>query len=146
MTIAFVRRWRMAAGVALAGAALLASACSGGSAQSVGTPTAPEARPSTPAQIDFLSPTNGEEVKGATVKVKLSLRGAKIVPQTTTNIRPDEGHVHLLLDGQVVSMNYELDDTIAVKPGQHILRAEFVAADHRPFEPRVFTEVVFVAT
>jgi hypothetical protein len=146
MTIAFFRRWRMDTGAALAAVALLASACSGGSAQPGGTPTAPEARPSTPAKIEFLSPTNGDNVKGATAKVKLTLKGAKIVPQTTTNIRPDEGHVHLLLDGQIVSMNYGLDDTIAVKPGQHILRAEFVAADHRPFEPRVFTEVVFVAT
>ena len=30
-----------------------------------------------------------------------------------------------------------------MKPGQHILRAEFVAADHRPFNPRDFTQVTF---
>jgi hypothetical protein len=146
MSTSFLRMWRMATGVAALAMLLLATACSSGGAEPGGSPTAQEARPSSPATIAFQSPTNGEQVKGATVSVKLSLKGAKIVPQTTTNIRPDEGHVHLLLDGQIVSMNYGLEDTIAVKPGQHVLRAEFVAADHRPFEPRVFTEVVFVAS
>ena len=139
------RRWRAGAAIGLASMALLAAACSGGTAETGGSPTTAAARPSTTARLEIVSPTNGEEVKGDSVKVKLSLEGARIVPQTTTNLRPDEGHVHLLLDGQVVSMNYGLDDTIGVKPGQHVLRAEFVAADHRPFDPRVFTEVVFVA-
>ena len=132
----------MAAGAALA-VTLALSACGGGSTNGGSSPSPQETRPSSSATIAFVSPTNGDVVKGDRAMVKLSLDGAKIVPQTSTNIRPDEGHVHLLLDGSIVSMNYGLEDTIAVKPGQHVLRAEFVAADHRPFEPRVFTEVVF---
>ena len=42
-------------------------------------------------------------------------------------------------------MNYGLTQTIPdVPPGQHTLRVEFVASDHLPFNPRVFTGVVFV--
>jgi hypothetical protein len=135
-------RTRVGVAGALGAAVLVMVACGGGSASTGGSPTMPAARPSSPAKIAFITPKNGDVVHGDRAKVKLSLEGAKIVRQTTTNIRPDEGHIHLLLDGTIVSMNYSLENTIGVKPGQHLLRAEFVAADHRPFDPRVFTEVV----
>jgi hypothetical protein len=136
-------RTRFGVAGAVGMAMLVMAACGGGSPSTGASPTTPTARPSSSATIEFISPTNGDVVRSDRVKVKLSLQGARIVPQTTTNIRPDEGHIHLLVDGTIVSMNYGLEDTIGVKPGQHVLRAEFVAADHRPFDPRVFTEVVF---
>jgi hypothetical protein len=37
-------------------------------------------------------------------EVRLALTGAKIVSQTTTRIRPDQGHIHLLVDGELVAM------------------------------------------
>jgi hypothetical protein len=78
------------------------------------------------------------------VQVRLALTGARIVKITSTNLRPDEGHVHLYLDGQIISMNYQLTNVIPnVPPGQHVIRAEFVATDHAPFDPRVFAQVVF---
>jgi hypothetical protein len=41
-------------------------------------------------------------------------------------------------------MNFSLTDQVpGVSPGQHILRAEFVASDHGPFDPRVFVSVTF---
>ena len=41
-------------------------------------------------------------------------------------------------------MNYGLDATLPdVPPGLHSLRAEFVASDHFPFDPRDFTQVSF---
>jgi hypothetical protein len=126
--------------------ALAGPACSKGSSAAAGTPSA---RPSSPAKIAFLSPTNGQVFTGGTVSipVKLSLSGARIVQQTSTHITPTTGHVHLYLDNQIVSMNYRLDATVpGVKPGQHILRAEFVAADHLPFEPRVLTLVTFTVS
>jgi hypothetical protein len=97
-------------------------------------------RPSSPAKITIVSPKAGESVQGATVHVVLSLTGAKIVKQTTTNIRPDEGHVHLYVDNVLVSMNYGLEQDLPVHPGTYVLKAEFVAADHAPFNPRVWSE------
>ena len=77
----------------------------------------------------------------------LRLTGGTIVPQTTTAIRPDEGHVHLYVNNVLVSMNYGLEQDLPVQPGSTVLKAEFVAADHAPFSPRVWSpEVVFTVT
>jgi hypothetical protein len=66
------------------------------------------------------------------------------VAATTTDIRPDQGHIHLYVDNNLVSMNYGTTQDLQVAPGTHILRAEFVASDHAPFDPRVVTpDVVF---
>jgi hypothetical protein len=96
-------------------------------------------RPSSPAVITIVEPTAGQTVSGASVHVVLSLTGAKVVPQTTTKIRPDEGHVHLFVDNVLVSMNYGLEQDLPVHRGTYVLTAEFVAADHAPFSPRVVT-------
>jgi hypothetical protein len=101
-------------------------------------------RPSSPAKISILSPRNGQVIHGHTLSVHLSLKNAHIVKPTTTKIDPRKGHIHVLLDGSIVSMNYGLKDTISkLSPGTHTLRVEFVASDHLPFDPRVFQEVAF---
>jgi len=126
--------------------ALLASACSKGSDAAGGSPT-PYVRPSSPATVAILSPTNGEVEHGSDVKIRVRLTGAKIVPATTTDIVPTKGHLHVYLDDQIVSMNFKLTGAIGdVTPGMHVLRVEFVASDHLPFDPRVFTAVTFQAT
>ena len=74
----------------------------------------------------------------------MNLTGATIVPATTKNITPTTGHLHLSLDGKLISMNYQATQTLPdVPPGQHVLKVEFVAADHLPFNPRVITGVTF---
>ena len=129
--------------VALAALAVaLLGACGGGGAPADASGS--QTRPHSPAQIGILSPRNGEVVHGDKLSVRLSLRHGRIVPATTTDIEPDKGHVHVSLDGSIVSMNYGLRDTISgVEPGTHTLRVEFVASDHLPFDPRVFQEVAF---
>jgi len=125
--------------------ALLASACSKGS-DAIGGSSTPYVRPSSPAKVAILSPTNGEVVHGSDVKIRVQLTGAKIVPATTTDIVPTKGHLHVYLDDQIVSMNFKLKGDIGdVTPGMHVLRVEFVASDHLPFDPRVFTAVTFEA-
>jgi hypothetical protein len=125
---------------------LLLAACSKGGGSS-GPSAQPSPRPSSTAKVEILSPKNGQTFQGSSVDVpiKLSLAGARIVPATTTTITPDTGHIHLYLDNQIVTMNFSLTgDVPNVTPGQHILRAEFVASDHLPFNPRVFVSVTFV--
>jgi hypothetical protein len=125
---------------------LLLAACSKGGGSS-GASAQPSPRPSSTAKVEILSPKNGQTFQGSSVDlpIKLGLTGARIVPATTTNITPDTGHVHLYLDNQIVTMNFSLTgDVPNVTPGQHILRAEFVASDHLPFNPRVFVSVTFV--
>jgi hypothetical protein len=101
-------------------------------------------RPSSPAVVTIVSPTTNQVVTGSSVHVVISLKNATIVPATTTNITPDTGHIHLYVDNALVSMNYALEQDLPVHPGTYLLKAEFVAADHAPFDPRVWSaDVVF---
>lgn len=106
--------------------------------------TASAARLSSPAQLSLVSPTANEVVHGTTLHVVVALTGATIVAATTMVVRPDQGHIHLYVDNNLVSMNYGTTQDLTVAPGTHILHAEFVASDHYPFDPRVVTpDVVF---
>jgi hypothetical protein len=129
----------------LLSASLLLAACGGGSAGSGGGPTTTlTTRPSSQAKIRIVTPADGAIVHGPKVRVRVALTGARIVDVTTTHITPTTGHLHLYLDGNIISMNYQLTQTIpSVPPGQHVLKVEFVAADHLPFDPRVITGVAF---
>ena len=134
-------------GLILAVVAAGLTACSSGSASTGETnppPTTPAARPSTTAKLAILSPKNGQTLSGPNVVLKVSLQDAQIVPATTTHIVPNQGHLHVYLDNQIVSMTFGLDQAIPnVTAGQHVLRVEFVASDHLPFDPRDFTQIVF---
>ena len=127
-------------------AALLVAACS-----QPGTPTQPAIptgslgpRPASPATVQILQPTAGSTVTGTSVHIVLKLTGATIVPQVSTDIKPTEGHLHLYVNNQLVSMNYGLEQDIPVQPGTIVLKAEFVASDHAPFNPRVWSPEVIV--
>jgi len=102
-------------------------------------------RPATTATISIVSPRAGEVLHGrpAVVVVRIAVHGAKIVPLTSTHLVPNEGHVHLYLDGALISMVAGTSTTIRAPPGDHTLMAEFVAVDHGPFDPRVKTSVTF---
>lgn len=102
-------------------------------------------RPSSSAQISFVSPRTGESIQGApgSVQVELKLDGGTIVPGSSLHLVPNEGHVHLYLDGTLVQMIGGLHAIVAASPGTHTLRAEFVALDHGPFRPPVVAEVSF---
>ena len=101
-------------------------------------------RPASTAKLTLVSPTQGESVAGGVVHVVVGLTGATIVSATTTNIRPDQGHIHLYVDNNLVSMNYGTTNDLPIAPGTHVLHVEFVASDHVPFNPRVESpDVVF---
>jgi hypothetical protein len=139
-----MRRTKVVAGVGALVAGMVLAACGGGGGQTQGSSGAPRPRPSSPARLSILVPTNGEAVSGPAVELKVSLKGAKIVPATTTQLSPDKGHLHVYLDSNLVSMTFGLDQRVpGVTPGQHVFRVEFVASDHAPFNPRIFASVVF---
>jgi hypothetical protein len=131
-------------GSALIAFALLASACSSGGSAPRSSSSPSSSRPSSTANLSILSPKNGSVVTGPTVRLELSLEGAHIVKQTSTALSPDEGHVHVLLDGSLISMTYRLGDDIPdVAAGPHRIDVEFVATDHAPFDPRVTAAASF---
>jgi hypothetical protein len=132
---------RLFAGCAIA---LVLASC-GGNQPSLAAPSPTLGpRPPSPAKVEILQPGASSTVTGTSVHVVLKLTGATIVSQTTTDIRPDQGHLHLYVNNVLVSMNYGLEQDIPVQPGTIDLKAEFVAADHAPFNPRVWSsDVIF---
>jgi hypothetical protein len=76
----------------------------------------------------------------------MTLERAHLVPPTQVGGRlfSDRGHIHVLVDGQLVAMPLELTDPLpTLSPGVHTVEAEFVASDHLPFANRVVAAVTF---
>jgi hypothetical protein len=141
-------RTRTAVLLAVAALGLGLAACSGGAGGGSDAPAttavAAAPRPSSPAKLTITTPSNGQTVRHERPELRLELDGGKIVSQTTTRVRGDEGHLHLHVDGKLVDMNYGLRQRLpALPPGQHVVQVEFVAADHAPFEPRILTQAAF---
>jgi hypothetical protein len=112
-------------------------------ASPTGTPAVAN-RPSSPAVIEIVNPKDDSTVTGSSVDVVVSIQNAHIVQATTSHIQPDEGHVHLYIDGNLQYMAYTLSQSFPLKPGTYTMYAEFVAADHFPFNPRVYSKhIVF---
>ena len=108
------------------------------------SPSVSADRPASTAKLAIITPTNGQVVHGTTVQMKVRLRDATIVPATTADIVPDEGHLHVILDDQLISMTGQTTQLLSnLSPGQHLLKVEFVASDHAPFDPRVIAAVAF---
>jgi hypothetical protein len=101
-------------------------------------------RISSTARISIVEPQPGAVVPADQAIVRLELAGGKIIPRATTQVRPDEGHIHLKLDGRIVTLLGGLEERLTgLAPGQHLLEAEFAAGDHTPFNPRVIETVTF---
>jgi hypothetical protein len=138
----------IALAVTLVLVAALLGACGGGGSSSPSAIASASgsgaigSRPSSPAVVKIVEPKADATVTGTTVRVVLSLEHAKIVSQTSTNVKPDEGHIHLYVNNVLYSMNYQLTQELPVHPGTYALKAEFVAPDHAPFSPRVWSSVV----
>jgi len=114
-------------------------------ASPLGTP--PPNRPASPAVIALTSPADGTTVQGPNVDVVVSLQNATVVAATSTNITPTTGHVHLYIDGNLQYMAYALSQSFRVPTGTVTMYAEFVASDHFPFNPRVYSKkIVFTVT
>jgi len=102
-------------------------------------------RPETPATLQIITPAPNA-VTGSDVDLRLRLRDAHVVPGTQIGgkIRPDRGHIHVSVDGQITQMYYGTHQTVAgLTPGRHTIQAEFVASDHAPFSNRVVAAVTF---
>lgn len=136
---------RPAQGAVWLGVVLLASVACSGSGSSSATSAGVLARPSSTARLMIVTPKDGQVFHlGDGVPVKVMLHDAKIVPATTLDVVPDQGHLHVSVDGEIVAMNFGLSDRLTgVAPGIHVLQVEFVASDHLPFDPRVIEQVTF---
>jgi hypothetical protein len=134
----------------LLGLCLVCAACGPfGSSQSDGSASPSpfasynaQARPSSPAKLTFVQPLDKAVLKAGIVHIQLDLEGGQIVRQTSTHITPTTGHIHFSVNDKLVAMNYSAQQDTPLTPGVYRLTAEFVAADHVPFNPRVMTSII----
>ena len=118
----------------------------GGASTSAASHTVAVERPTSTAELTIVKPENGDRVAGDAAQLEIDLQGAEVVDQTSTDLQPDEGHLHVTLDGKLVSMTSGTSQLLAdLTPGEHLLQVEFVANDHAPFDPRVLAAVTFEA-
>ena len=131
------RRPRLLLLVVLTAVVVTAGACSSKS------PSTATARPTTAARLSIVSPTPNA-VTPPDLTIQLQLDGAEVVQETTGPLRGDRGHIHVSVDGQLVSMAFGTSqDLHGLQPGNHTMQAEFVATDHAPFQNRVIAAVIF---
>jgi hypothetical protein len=97
-------------------------------------------RPSSPVTLRIVTPHDGEVLHGNTAHVEIAVNGGEVVRDTTPDLNPLKGHVHVFLQGSLIYMDYSLKQDIKVVPGQaYALHAEWVGSDHFPFHPRDVT-------
>lgn len=104
-------------------------------------------RPASTAVLVVTAPVEGQQVSGAFLDVVTELTGATVVEASSTEVTPDTGHVHVSVDDQLMSMAYAPEQRFPIdqlERGPHVLRVEFVAADHAAFDPPVVATVTFV--
>lgn len=87
------------------------------------------------AHVSITAPHDGATVPaGDDIQVRLAVTSL------------GSGHVHLSVDGVVVSMSSSLSTSITLEPGPHTIEAELVSAAHRPLSPRVIDSAEVTAT
>ncbi|HJY31910.1 MAG TPA: hypothetical protein VJ573_03335, partial [Actinomycetota bacterium] len=67
-----------------------------------------------------MEPTPNQVVTGTALVVRLRLDGGRIVRGSSTTLTPDTGHIHLFVDGAIVSMTYGTEQRVplgGLEPG-----------------------------
>lgn len=105
-------------------------------------------QPASHGRIVILRPANGQVIRTPTLHVKVRITAAS--PGETVAPQALPGWLHLYVDGKIVSIqpvpgrNSMMDHAIPLlRPGRHLLRAEFVQPNHLPWRPSVATTVTF---
>jgi hypothetical protein len=121
----------------------LAILVAGGAAGCAGDSQPQVQRPATPARVRIVEPTP-DQTTGPDLVVRAELTGAEVVTGTRRVLQAGEGHLHLFVDGQLVSTEFPgAQDVRGLFPGPHSVQVEFVAADDAPFRSRVVAAVLF---
>jgi hypothetical protein len=129
---------RLALPVLLAGTVTLSGCGAGKPKSSSGT------RPTTSVRVQITEPTPNQVIVGDKTTLTINVIGGKVVDRTTGPLTPTEGHIHVTLDGRLVSMAYQTTQELSgLTPGTHTATAEFVAVDHQPFKNRPTAAVIF---
>jgi len=107
------------------------------------------------ARVYFISPKNGETIKGP-VTVRFGLTGMGVAPAGT--VAENTGHHHLLVDAALPAMDQPLpkdathlhfgkgqtETVLTLAPGKHTLQLVLGDANHIPHNPPVVSEKITI--
>lgn len=119
------------------------------------TPMAQVVRAGETPSVYFISPKDGETIKGP-VRVVFGLRGMGVAPAGTD--KPGTGHHHLIINAPLPPLdeNIPMDDNhvhfgggqtetmIDLPPGSHTLQLLLGDMNHLPHIPAVFSEKITI--
>lgn len=91
--------------------------------------------------VTIVSPADGAVVPAnKRIDVDVALKGGHLTTSTTTT-SPTAGHLHVFVDGRLVSMPFTARAPVTLKPGAHTIEVEFVTPTHQPFAPPILDQV-----
>jgi hypothetical protein len=91
--------------------------------------------------VEIEDPTDGSTVDaGEPFALQVALEGASLTTKVTSD-DPTEGHIHIYVDGKVVSMPSTLTPEVELRVGPHTIAVEYVTAEHAPLDPPVIDEI-----
>ena len=102
----------------------------------------PLGRPSTTAKVSIVSPDARRGDQRQHGPRRRGLTGATIVATPTRTFARIRA-TSISISTTPWYMQYSLTKDLPVTPGTHVLKAEFVANDHAPFNPRDWSTQVF---
>jgi hypothetical protein len=97
----------------------------------------PEAAPAGAASVTIVAPEDGATVPAGAEGVELS-----------SDFEAEDagvGHLHVFVDGELVSMPATATPQIELEPGEHRVMVELTQANHASFEPKVTDEITVTA-
>lgn len=107
------------------------------------TSTAPAA--AIDAAITIESPAAGDTVPANDpLQLTVDLQGGRLTAENASD-DPRDGHLHVYVDGELISMPTTATPEVELEPGLHEITVEFTQADHRSFEPRILDTVEVTA-
>ena len=96
-------------------------------------------------ELRIVAPTDDSTVPAdKPVNVQIDLTGGRLTT-STEQTAPNVGHLHVSVDGALVSMPGTKDVTVRLSPGRHLIVVEFVTATHQPFAPPITRSVAVTA-
>ncbi len=95
------------------------------------------------ATVAIASPADGATVSaGQPVPFEIELTGATLAAESTGE---GGGHLHVYVDGEIVTMPPTLDVEVELEQGEHEVEIEYVDSDHVSLDPPVTDSVTVTA-
>ena len=113
---------------------------SSSSTSSSGTVAAPDG-----VDVQITTPDDGSSVPaGRPMTVEADIIGGSLTAATDSD-DPTQGHLHVFVDDELISMPTRPTQEIELEGGDHTIVVEFTTANHKSFEPRILDSIEVTA-